>query len=65
MGLMSVGVVGFMTDVVVVGGCHGGGGRDCRVGCETHLGMGFTVFTVVLWARFMVVVKGCCGGGDG
>ena len=24
--------------------------------------MGFTVFVVVLWARFMVVVKGCCGG---
>ena len=47
------------------GGCHGGGGGGCCVGCETYPRMGFTVFVVVLWARFMVVVKGCRGGGDG
>ena len=29
------------------------------------MGVGFTVFAVVLWVRFMVVVECCCGGGDG
>ena len=28
-------------------------------------GVGSTVFTFVLWVRFMVVVEGCRDGGDG
>ena len=27
--------------------------------------VGFTLFAIVLWVRFMVVVEGCCGGWDG
>ena len=29
------------------------------------VGLGFIVFAIVLWVRFMVVVECCCGGGDG
>jgi len=41
---------------------NGGGGGGCRVGCSRWVSL---CFDVVLWVRFMEVVKDCRNGGDG